>query len=286
MRKAIKPSERGKKRSSSLSRQRSFWRSQFLLRRLIILGIILAILSVISITSWILYRNKPLIWLHYVNDTITGLSVKAGLDLQNIYLEGKNYTRDDTIIKALNVKIGQPLLSIPLDDIKKRLEKIDWIKTAIVERELPNTLRIEIFERKPIALWQNDRKLYLVDEEGALINEENLQPFRNLVILVGADAPLYANQLLTMLKKDMDLYKHVNSAIWIGERRWNIRFTEGIEIKLPEENPDDAWQIVIKMYHKNKLFSSNIRSIDMRVQGKLFVVYQPPSTLLLKRPGK
>jgi cell division protein FtsQ len=206
---------------------------------------------------------------------------KLGLNLENVYLEGQHHTKGEQIIAALMVKIGQPILTVPIKSIKDRLEKIDWVKHAIVERRLPNTLYIGIEERKPIAFWQNASQLYLVDEEGTLIFEENLKPFSNLIILIGDDAPLYASSLLEVLKTDERIFKKVSSAIRIGERRWNIRFENGLEVKLPEENIEQSWQYVIKLCKDKHLLESGITVLDLRLSDKLFITHnqQPENNI-------
>lgn len=260
-----------KRQGAAPARHRSWWRGKFTLRHLLYGAMALGIAGIAGSVGWFFYGGKAARLEHQFLSAAADSSVKMGLNLQNIYLEGKNYTKSDSIIQALGVRIGQPLLTIPLDDIKQRLEKLDWIKSAVIERQLPNTLHVRIVERNPVALWQNAGQLYLIDEDGVLIVEDNLKPFKHLIILVGGDAPMYANQLLTMLKKDMELYKHASSAIRVGERRWNIRFAEGIEIKLPEENPEEAWKFISDMHRDDKLFNKNIRSVDLRVQGKMYI---------------
>jgi cell division protein FtsQ len=199
------------------------------------------------------------------------LSVKTGLVLENVYLEGQHYTKSDTIINALGVSLGQAILSVPIDEIRENLEKIDWVKYAIIERELPATLHIRIVERVPLALWQNAGQIYLIDEEGNLIVEDNLQDFAHLIIMVGDDAPLYAASFIEMIKGEKDLFKEVSAAIRVGERRWNVRFTNGLEVRLPELKEAEAWRFIIDMYKAKKLFNQPIASIDLRIPDKLYI---------------
>ena len=255
--------------------QLSWWRNRLALKRLSYAIMMLWIAVMLGVGFWFVHSGRVTALIERTEDRLAELSVRMGLSLQSTFLEGKNYTKRDAIIKALGVSNGQPLLTIQLADIKKRLEKLDWVKSAIVERRLPNTLHILIVERNPIAMWQNAGQIYLVDDEGSLIIEENLDPFKkDLVIMIGSDAPLYANQLLSLLKQDMELYKHVDSATRRGERRWDLRFREGIEVKLPEEHPEKAWQALGNLFRGRKLFNKNIRAIDLRVAGKMFVSYK------------
>ena len=49
------------------------------------------------------------------------------------------------------VKVGQNLLALDLSRVKRDLEMVPNIRTVAVERVLPNTLRLRLTEREPLA---------------------------------------------------------------------------------------------------------------------------------------
>ena len=67
----------------------------------------------------------------------------------------------DMLAAAVDVKRGDPILSLDLDAVRHRLESIGWVKQATVWRQLPDTLNIEIEERQPFARplvqWTGER---------------------------------------------------------------------------------------------------------------------------------
>lgn len=212
---------------------------------------------------------------------------KLGLKLENVYVEGQHHTKSEKIIDALQVNIGQPIFNIPLEAIRERLEQLDWVKLAVVERQLPNTLHIRIIERQPLAFWQHQGKLYLIDGEGNVIREPNLKPFAQLKMMVGEDAPLHAERLLELLQTEPSLFKHLSAAIRVSERRWNLRFNNGLEIKLPEENLEKAWAFLLEQHRKENLLSGTMKVIDLRIPDKLFVEPSVPNfSLSLKHSNQ
>lgn len=230
--------------------------------------------NTLKIISFIIFLF--VFWLIYVNfnkitNEIYNISGRLGFSLENITVHGQKYSNNEQIAAELKLKKGMPIFEVSLYSIKDRLEKIQWIKHAIVERELPDTIRIYILEREPIALGQKDRKLYLIDEEGFIIKEKNLSGFAHLPIIIGEGAEIYANSLLTILKKDPDLFKKISSVSYISERRWNVIFDNELEVKLPEDNVDKAWDKVIKLYKNNELFLPDIAVIDLRLSNKIYV---------------
>ncbi len=199
------------------------------------------------------------------------ITADVGLVVKDVIIEGQKNTNSEKISRAIKIKSGTPIFEVSLWELKKRLESIEWIKSVSISRELPNNIHIFIEERKPIALGQKDKQLYLIDDEGAIIYEKNLKNYLHLPIIIGDGAEIYASSLIEMLKVEPELFKHISSIARVSERRWNIRLNEKIEVKMPEDNFDNAWKLVIKLFKKNELFNQDIKVIDLRIKNKIFI---------------
>ncbi|MDQ4121168.1 MAG: FtsQ-type POTRA domain-containing protein [Acidobacteriota bacterium] len=86
----------------------------------------------------------------------------------------------ETIAERLTEKTG--IWNADLDLIRQEIEKLTWVKTAIVSRVLPDGLRVRVVERKPIAVIHTENgKPIWVDEEakmlGAVLSSEKAPPF-------------------------------------------------------------------------------------------------------------
>jgi len=195
----------------------------------------------------------------------------AGLRAKSVILEGHRYETSRKIAEVLQIKRDTPMLSIDLIAARSRLEALRWIRIASVEREFPSTVRVRIVERRPLALWQRKNQLVLVDDEGIVITSKNLERFHNLLILVGEDAPKHAVSLITMLAREPDLQQRVNAAVRVGARRWNIRMDNGIFVRLPENQAQDAWHRLATLERKHRLLKQDLLSIDLRIPDHLIV---------------
>jgi cell division protein FtsQ len=202
-----------------------------------------------------------------------GHKVSAHFDLvlKDVYLEGQNYTSKEQILEALDIKIGQPLLSIDLWDIKESIEKLSWVQYAIVERLYPSTLSIHIVERQPVAFWQNKGKIHLIDEQGEVIKEQDFKRFSNLIILVGEDVSLHAKPLLHMFYNDPVLKEQVSAAVRVGGRRWDIKLHNGVVVNLPEERAENAWKYLAQLHEEKAILNQVNHYIDLRIEGKMFI---------------
>lgn len=202
----------------------------------------------------------------------------SGMVLENILLDGHKYTPKEEILAAVTgnesdgkIYIGYPMLKIDLWHIKNNLEQLTWIKHAAVTRQLPSTLSISVLEREPMALWQNDGKISLIDSDGEVIHEQNLDKFSNMIILVGKNVPFHASHFLKFISGDPLVASMISSGTLVNGRRWNITLRNGILIKLPEDNPEYSWEYLIKKQQESKILESDVKTIDLRIEKKMFV---------------
>lgn len=198
-------------------------------------------------------------------------TAEIGFKLENVVIEGCHHIMQEDILPVLNADTGTPIFSININEVRNLLQKNPWIKTAAVERQLPSTIYISLLERKPIAIWQVNQKLYLIDEEGFNITNKNIEKFSNLPHVVGADANVYAAKLISDLARSQVLTKRLVSAVRYGERRWNLNFEQNLTVKMPETNFNNALDYLIALCDAHKLFDQNYKSLDLRDAQKYYI---------------
>ena len=161
-------------------------------------------------------------------------SARMGFVVRDVFVDGRTETPKKTLLDAVAVKRGAPILAVDLEAVRQRVEALPWVRQASVRRVLPDTLVVDIIERRPLALWQHDKKFALIDEEGQVILRDDVGPFSDLMVVVGDDAPANATALVRMLASEPDLLPRVKAAVRVGGRRWNVHMDDGIDVKLPE----------------------------------------------------
>ena len=136
-----------------------------------------------------------------------------------------------------DIALDQKTTAMPLVDvgaIRKRLLQYGWVKDARVSRRFPDTLVIDIVERMPAALWQDDRRLSLIDAEGVVLDRVPVSHMPDLPLLIGPGANAQAVPLEQLLAQVPTLQPQLVSATWVGQRRWDLNFQSGETIALPE----------------------------------------------------
>jgi cell division protein FtsQ len=209
-----------------------------------------------------------------------------GFSVNNILVEGRVYI-DPAILKAvINVEKGDPLLAFNPAEMREQLKQLNWIRDVHVERRMPDTLYIGLVEKKPLALWQTKGALELLDEEGKPITRENLGRFRNLVIVMGDEAPAQAPELIRNLKAEPKILSNLKAAKWMGERRWDLVFKNDVTAKLPEEEIGLALRRLASAIQDNNILEKNIVSVDLREEGRMIVQTAPGAAQEYKASAK
>src|SRR5689334_1434229 len=168
-------------------------------------------------------------------------------------------------------KAPQALVNAP--EMRERLLKFGWIKDARILRRLPDTLVIDIVERTPSALWQNQGQLALIDSEGVMLDRVPVDKMPDLPLLIGPGANSEAEQLQGLMNAVPTLKPQLASATWVGGRRWDLNFQSGETVALPEGD-GAAKTALAKFARLDKsagLLGRGIVRFDLRVPGKMIV---------------
>src|SRR5207253_7251040 len=120
-----------------------------------------------------------------------------------------------------------PQVLVDVAQIRRRLLGYGWVQDARVSRHLPDSLVIDIVERKPAALWQNQGQLALIDQEGVVLDRVPVDKMPDLPLLIGPDANRQAEELARLMAGAPSLQPQLTSATWVGGRRWDLNFQSG-----------------------------------------------------------
>ena len=214
---------------------------------------------------------------------------KAGRTLKQVkinWLSSVHYTKNDEILKTIQIKQGDPMGNICLADIRENIEKLPWIRMAIVERYWPDTIKITIEEKVPLALWQNNKKYHPLDDRAEIIDTTKQLP-TDLLLVVGPDAPKHLIALIKDLEQVPEIYQYVRAAVRVGTRRWNLKLFNAekvLEILLPETQVLSALKRLDAHNQQEKLIKRQLAAIDLRTADK--VVLKPLEVKQEKKAAK
>ncbi len=246
-------------------------------------GVVLASASAAS--GYWLWRDGVVIRTASAIDArLLAIGDRHGLALENVDVVGRQRQSIASILQALGVQRGMPMFDIDLAAARRRLETLPWIRSADVERQLPDTLFVRLTEREPFAFWQRGDTLSLIDRDGTVIQTDNVAQYGPRLVLVGDDAPAQAAGLVDMLATEPALARRVTAAVRFGDHRWTLHFDTGVEAALPETGAPAAWQRLASLEAQDHILERNIVAVDLRLPDRLIVRLAP--TDAAKRAGR
>lgn len=205
----------------------------------------------------------------------------AGFTMRRVEIKGAQRV---SRLDIYNAAFDQPSMAMPLIDLeatRARLLRFGWIKEARVHRRLPDTLVIDIVERRPAAIWQHNQQLNLIDADGVVLEPVRVEAMPDLPLVVGADANRHLGLLDQLLAAAPHLRPQVEGARWVGGRRWDIRFNTGELLALPEGEGEASRAILnfARMDQQTQLLGRGFARFDMRIPGRFIVrVSNEPGT--------
>ncbi len=109
---------------------------------------------------------------------------KTSLRVQRVTVEGNRIVETAEIMQLVRIQKNTQLQDIDLTAVRKDILSHHFIKDAVVERDLPATLKITITERLPLAIVNSAEILYL-DEDGVVLPHSISKQLFDLPVLSG-----------------------------------------------------------------------------------------------------
>ncbi len=191
-------------------------------------------------------------------------TASAGFEVGRVLLRGAHQTAHEEILEALGPVVGAPMVQVSLKDARARVEALGWVRAAAVTRLMPDTIVVSIREREPAAVWQVNGDLHLIDASGAIIRSVGAYEYSNLPLIVGSGAADAAAGLLQALRQHEELSKRTYALVRVGDRRWNLRLRNNMEIKLPEAGFAKAVDDIALMHAAHATLDQPLEYIDLR----------------------
>jgi cell division protein FtsQ len=201
----------------------------------------------------------------------------AGFEIKRVEVTGAREMPKLSIYDAALSGTSNAILTADLPAIRERLRKLPWVADASVGRRLPDTLVIDIVERRPVALWQVRGHFSAIDITGKPLTDRGLERYRALPVVVGPGANARVRELLALTAAAPTLSDKVDAAILVGGRRWNLRFKSGETLALPD-TPAAATaafkrfaSLEASLGADRKLLGGRFERFDMRLPGQMTV---------------
>jgi cell division protein FtsQ len=195
----------------------------------------------------------------------------AGFGISEISIAGEREAGRQDILARAGITDHSSLLLVDAARMRAKLLSNPWIAQATVLKLYPGRLRIEITERKPFALWQKDGEVSLIAADGTVLEPFVPQRFAALPQVVGPGAERAAQDFLALIARYPDIADSVEASVLVAERRWNLHLKNGVEVLLPEREPERALATLTDLNRTKKLLARDIVVVDLRLADRVTV---------------
>ena len=201
----------------------------------------------------------------------------AGLKVAKVEVHGTAHMDELPVYNQALTQRDHSMLDLDLAGLRADVMKLGWVEDARVSRRLPDTLVVDIVERKPVAIWQHEGQLSLIDAKGVALNGVDPRTMPHLPLVIGPDANHQTAALGKLLDAAPALKPLIAGATWIGNRRWDLQFQSGEALALPEGEAEAAAALVnfARMDGTDRLLGHNFVRFDMRDPSRFVARVQP-----------
>lgn len=198
---------------------------------------------------------------------VAGQSAGLGFKVRNIHVQGATPMAERAVLEAAGLSIGQPILDVDLDKVRKSVEGVGWVRDAQIVRLLPDTLVVAVSQRETLAVWQNRGRTWVIDSSGRPIPEADAGRFPELPLIVGDGANEGAAQILQAVQSRPRLVERLEAIVRVDGRRWDLRLKDGGLVQLPAVEEESALIQLDQLDRRQRILELGFERIDLREPG-------------------
>ena len=188
-------------------------------------------------------------------------------NINKIMIENNILIQEKDLKNSLEPIYNKSLLFLESGKIEEILIKHNLIESFKIKKKYPNTLKIKIFEKKPIAILINKKRKFYLSEKIELIEFNNLFNYQNLPYILGSkdDFKIFYEKIN---KIDFPI-KKIKKYIFYETNRWDLETTDDKIIKLPSKNYTKSLLNYLNLTDKKEFKKYNI--YDYRINDQLIL---------------
>ena len=228
------------------------------IQRIILIGSrVLAVAVVVVAAGWV--------WRHTQSD--------ARFALKTIEVTGAVHTSRADVDAITRAYIGGNLFKLDIAHVQNDLRKLGWVSRIEAEKKLPDTLRVHIVERTPMALLQAGDRLQYVDESGAAFAD--LSPSvgdGDLPLITGGSTAQCVALLRTLRAGDPELYARVSEIRSVAPDAFALYDRQlGTVVYAGAADLSAKWRELYAIAQSERLGRGTITYADLRFADRIVI---------------
>ena len=211
----------------------------------------------------------------HTQTVVQGVSSTAGFGIEDIKVSGNEQTSEIDILQLLGLDGATSLVGLDIDAARAKLVALPWVESAEVRKIYPKTVEVSLRERKAFGIWQHGSDLSLIEKNGSVIAPLRDNKFASMPLFVGRDAEVAAASVEDEFAKWPAIASRVKAFVRVAGRRWDLHLDNGVVVKLPEVDVDNALAILSQLDAEQQVLSRDIAAVDLRLSDRTTIQLTP-----------
>jgi cell division protein FtsQ len=121
-------------------------------------------------------RAAAILTMMIVAGAIYGLAATSAFGFERLEVNGTGLTTEEAIRASVGLEPGTNLVGLATEPIEARVRQLPSVRDAKVAVGLPDVLRVDVTERRPIVIWAVGDRRFAVDAGGLLFADVTTDP--------------------------------------------------------------------------------------------------------------
>lgn len=198
--------------------------------------------------------------------------------LNSFEVRGLENLEEKKVEMVVNSFMGKNIWIVDISTLKKRLKKIGYIDQVNISRDYPNSLLINIKERKPLAMVNNKGKFLVFCPRGNILEKSEERKKHNIPLIQGIgyvfsqDKLIFSSRMkhiITALEKREQTTLAKMKQIKYNEQQLDITLESDVEIYMGQMNDiDKKFSLLESAVRKITNEDLNVEYIDLKVTNR------------------
>ncbi len=188
-------------------------------------------------------------------------------NIEKIEISNNTILDSDTIQKDLNFLYQKNIFSLNEKEIKENIEKNIFIESFEMKKIYPNSIKIKIFEKKPIAILHDKTEKFFFTNKGDIIKYLNIKKFENLpTVFSNKDSFNFFYKQLVKINFPIE---QIKSFYFFEANRWDLLMINNKTIKLPIKNYEKSLKNFLRINEMDDF--TKFKVFDYRINEQLIL---------------
>jgi len=213
----------------------------------------------------------------------------ARFAIRTIEVTGASHTPRLALQQVIAPYRGTNLFKIDLAGLQADFRSLDWVERIEIEKTLPDTLKVRVFERRPAALAITDGRIRYVDGKGVLFADLTPETGNGeLPLIVDATDASEVRRCVEFLRRiqlrDPGLYSRISEVAPMPLRGFRMYTRDLGAVVYADDESVSQWGTLYAIAAAERYGKGAIVYADLRFEDRIVVKPARPPELVIHHP--